>query len=174
MKRLTGLLPLGMSLAAMLACTALWSGESRQAAGSAVAPSSRAPARAPESIPLSAGCNNVALTWPSGTPLRVVAASLSPLASLVAIWRHEPALGRFAAFSPFHNAPVDYRTVGVRLEPAMVCLNAPATLARPAISAQEELRGSGPPFGLGATPGERACQPNRWDSRINAATVGQQ
>lgn len=86
---------------------------------------------ATESVPLSAACNNVTLTWPAGTPLGAVAAAINPGDGLVAIWRYDSAQGVFVGFSPRPNAPADYRAIGSRLETAFVCTSAPAVLSRP-------------------------------------------
>jgi hypothetical protein len=84
----------------------------------------------PETLPLSSGCNNVTLTWPDGTPTREVAAAVTPAPVLASIWRLDAATQTFRGFSPIPNAPNDLVTVNM-LEPVYICVQAPATLARP-------------------------------------------
>jgi hypothetical protein len=88
---------------------------------------------ATQQVPLSAGCNNVTLTWTAGTPVTTVAAALNPASALESIWRYDNALGQFSGFSPNPNAPSDYRSVQVLLEPVFICMRAPATLTRPSV-----------------------------------------
>ena len=91
-------------------------------------------AAATEQVNLAAGlCNNVALTWPSGTPLATVAAAVSPANALESIWRQSIQDDRqvFVAFSPLAGAPNDYTTTSSSLEAAFVCVRAAATLNRP-------------------------------------------
>jgi hypothetical protein len=86
-----------------------------------------------DATPLFVGCNNVTLTWASGTPITTVAAAITPGGVLDAIWRFDAAQGRFFGFSSNPNAPSDYTTVGVRLEAVFVCVRQAATLNRPQI-----------------------------------------
>jgi PKD repeat protein len=44
---------------------------------------------ATEQIQLFSGCNNIALTWPSGTAITVVVSALSPSGTLLGIWRFD-------------------------------------------------------------------------------------
>ena len=85
-----------------------------------------------EQVRLIAGCNNVALTWPQGTPTALLARAVSPERALVAIWRFDAQSGRFLAWSPLPGAPNDYPWVG-RLDAVFICVRQPATLARPAL-----------------------------------------
>jgi hypothetical protein len=92
------------------------------------------PAGPTRSDRLIAGCNNVALTFPAGTPLRTVAAGVSESAGLLSIFRLNPATARFLGFAAaapdFAN---DYTTVGARLEAVFICVRAPGTLTQPEV-----------------------------------------
>jgi|GEM_PF-2198280 len=77
-------------------------------------------------------CNAVSLTWPQGTPVATVAASITPQGVLEAIWRFDAVQNRFLGFSPNPNAPSDYVTAN-RLESVFICVRAEATLNRPII-----------------------------------------
>lgn len=83
-----------------------------------------------EQIQLFTGCNNVAVTWPTGTATSVVAAAISPPSALIAIWRFDNASQRFVGYSPIPNAPNDLNTVN-RFDPVFICVNSNATLTRP-------------------------------------------
>jgi PKD repeat protein len=86
-----------------------------------------------DQVPLTPGCTNLTLTWPDGTPVSTVAAAVSPSGTLQAIWRYSAAMGRFLGYTP--TAPSfanDLQTVN-RLDAVFICVNAPATLNRPAI-----------------------------------------
>jgi hypothetical protein len=139
MTRRTRLLSVGLPLAVVLMSSALWwSDQARRSPGPVGArPVAALASTQPETLSLAVGCNNVALTWPTGTPMRVVALAVKPAADLVAIWRHQPAAGRFAGYSPLRSAPLDYAKVSTRLEPAMICVKSAATLSRPPVSAQD-------------------------------------
>jgi hypothetical protein len=80
------------------------------------------------------GCNNLALTFPAGTPLRTVAQGVSAPAGLQSIFRLNNQTGRFAGFSPtvpeFAN---DYTMVTARLETVFICVRAAGTLTQPEI-----------------------------------------
>jgi PKD repeat protein len=83
-------------------------------------------------VQLFAGCNNVAMTWPVGTPMTTVASAVSPPSALMSIFRFDAAAQRFFGFSP--TAPSfanDYTAVLVRLEAVFMCMSGPATLLRP-------------------------------------------
>jgi hypothetical protein len=88
-----------------------------------------------EAIPLIAGCNNVALTWPAGTQVGVVAAAVTPASAVDAIWRQIPVGGTlaFQAWSPVPNAPNDFTATTIRPEAAWICVRTPATLNRPVV-----------------------------------------
>lgn len=80
------------------------------------------------------GCNNLALTFPVGTPLRTVAQSVSAGAQLLSIFRLNNQTGRFTGFSPtvpeFAN---DYTMVTTRLETVFICVRAAGTLTQPEV-----------------------------------------
>ncbi len=87
---------------------------------------------ATEQVQLFPGCNNVASTYPNGTPTSQVAAGVSPSSALIAIWRFDNATQRFAGYSPIPGAPNDLVTLN-RADAIFICVNAPATFTRPAI-----------------------------------------
>lgn len=84
-----------------------------------------------EMVTLSPGCNNITLTWPTGTPAGEVASAVSPASALVAVWRFNNARQVFEGFSPLPHAPSDLVAVD-RLDAVFLCLRAPGTLTRPA------------------------------------------
>jgi hypothetical protein len=90
----------------------------------------RPPPSQTESVPLAVGCNNVALTWPTGTPAEEVAAAVTPAAGLVAIWRYNANTHTFEVFSPLNPQASDLTTVN-RLDAVFVCMRQPGILARP-------------------------------------------
>ena len=85
-----------------------------------------------EGVRLFAGCNNVSLTWPSGTPTSEVAAAVSPSGALVAVWRYDVAQGRFLGFAPQFPQASDLTTVN-GLDAVFICTREPGTLTRPVI-----------------------------------------
>lgn len=91
-------------------------------------------AQAPAPVGLTVGCNNVTLTWPTGTPADEVAAAVSPTAAVVAIWRFDAATQRFAGFAPGFASISDLNGVG-RLDAVFVCVGQAATLSRPSLDA---------------------------------------
>lgn len=86
-----------------------------------------------EMIQLFTGCNNLALTWPAGTPVREVADAITPRGGLEAIWYFDNAQGRFFGFSPIAPFASDYNTVRTSLEAVFICMRSGGTLNRPAI-----------------------------------------
>ncbi|MER3419961.1 MAG: hypothetical protein C4290_05290 [Chloroflexota bacterium] len=85
------------------------------------------PARAQAAVSLAAGCTNVALAEAAGTPLRDVAARISPAEALLGIFVYVGD-GRFRAFSPSApDAVNDYRTVTAPFEPVFICMHEPGT-----------------------------------------------
>lgn len=102
-----------------------------QQGGTTIA-AARATARLTEAVALSAGCSNLVLSWPTGTPLAEVAAALSPSQALRAIFKLDAATGRYRGYSP--SAPAfanDYMTIDAPLDAVFVCVNQAASLARP-------------------------------------------
>jgi hypothetical protein len=85
-----------------------------------------------EMVALVAGCNNLVLTWPNGTPTSQVAAAVSPADAVIAVWRFDAAQGRFFGFSPQAPQASDLATVN-RLDAVFLCLREPGTLSRPAV-----------------------------------------
>ena len=90
------------------------------------------PAPATELVALLPGCNNVALTWPPGTPMSTIAAAITPAGALQSIFLYLTAVGRFIGYAP--NVPstvVDLPATPTRLATVFICVTTPATLARP-------------------------------------------
>lgn len=88
---------------------------------------------AAEPVMLFAGCTNVALTWPAGTPIETVAAAVTPRDQLEAIWQ-QAVVGderRFLAWSPIANAPNDYTATSSSLEAVFICMGAQGSIDRP-------------------------------------------
>ncbi len=85
-----------------------------------------------EMVTLFSGCNNVTLTWPTGTPTSEVAAAVTPASALIAIWRFNNATQTFQGFSPLPNAPNDFTSVN-RADPAFICMRESGSLTRPSI-----------------------------------------
>ena len=87
-----------------------------------------------ESVPLTAGCNNVASTLPNGTaPERIIESMTLPL-QVEAIWRLDAATRRFIGWSLTASliAPeVNDLTALSRLDAVFICVRQPATLYRP-------------------------------------------
>jgi hypothetical protein len=86
-----------------------------------------------EMVPLFAVCNNVALTWPAGTPIVDVAGAITPQNGLEAIWFFDNAQGRFFGFSPVAPFASDYNTTRASLEAVFICMRSGGTLNRPAL-----------------------------------------
>jgi hypothetical protein len=87
-----------------------------------------------QQVSLFATCNNVALTWPGGTPVADIAAAVTPQSGLEAIWYYDNALSRFFAYSPTAPPQVnDYNTTRSRLEAVFICMTTNGTLNRPVI-----------------------------------------
>ena len=90
-------------------------------------------------VDLFVGCNNVALTYPDGTPVNVVVGSVYPQGAMYAIWRlnmtpPSPAQPgpAFEGFAP--AAPQASELQGVNfLEAVFLCVSAPSTITMPAV-----------------------------------------
>lgn len=85
-----------------------------------------------ESIELFRGCNNVSLTWPTGTATSTVAAAITPASNLVSIWRLNNVAQTFTGFSPQFPNNSDLTTVNV-IDAVFVCMTGPGTMARPVL-----------------------------------------
>jgi hypothetical protein len=115
-----------LALAAVAALAGAW-------AWSRGAPARLEAATATDTVTLAATCNNVALTWPGGTPISMVAAAVSPANALESIWK-QTIVGddlRFTAWSPLPGAPNDYTATALQLEAVFICMRAGGTLERP-------------------------------------------
>jgi hypothetical protein len=104
----------------------------RRAAGPGPPVPAGLPSGRSESVPLATACNNVVLTWPTGTPAQEVAAAVTPAVGLVAIWRFDANTRAFEAFSPLSPRASDLTTVN-RLDAVFVCMRQPGLLARPVL-----------------------------------------
>lgn len=83
---------------------------------------------------LGVGCNNVALTWPDGTPASDVAAAVDPPENLAAIWEYQTARQAFVGYAPAAPQASDLQTVGM-LDAAFLCMTGDGVLMRPALGA---------------------------------------
>jgi uncharacterized protein YkwD len=91
-----------------------------------------ASAGAMETVSLVAGCTNVPMTWPAGTPLTMVAAEIAPSGALDAIWRWDSTRNAYLGYSSRPGAPADYATIQQKFEAAFVCMKAAGSMSRPA------------------------------------------
>jgi hypothetical protein len=89
---------------------------------------------ATETVFLSQGCNNVAITWPSGTAPSTIVAAVAPSTAVVAIWRYDAPTQRFLGYAP--TAPLGTSDLPAlnRLEAAYICTTSPGTLTRPVVA----------------------------------------
>jgi hypothetical protein len=83
-----------------------------------------------ETIELFMGCNNVSLTFATGTQTSVVAAAVTPSSAIRSIWRYNNASQTFQGFSPQFPAQSDLQTVNL-FDPVFICMNMPGTFVRP-------------------------------------------
>jgi hypothetical protein len=91
-----------------------------------------APSSSMETISLVAGCTNVPMTWPAGTPLEAVAAQIGPSGALDAIWRWDSTRNAYVGYSARPGAPADYTAVQQKFEAVFVCMKSAGSLSRPA------------------------------------------
>jgi len=108
-------------------------GQSGSATTTATISSAPPPPPTTEPVPLPAGCTNVALTWPVGTPLSTVTAAVSPTTAVLSIFTLDTSTGQFRGFSP--TAPPfanNFIQVETNLQAVFICTTGPATLNRPA------------------------------------------
>ncbi len=126
-------------LLAFLSVPALAAGAALALFGGGAAPATaQQPTPAPstqqtEAVELFRACNNVSLTWVSGTQTSVVASSITPATALIAIWRFNNVAQTFTGYSAEFPDASDLRTVNI-IDAVFVCMNAPGTLNRPALS----------------------------------------
>jgi hypothetical protein len=89
-------------------------------------------------VNLVVGCNNVALTYPDGTPVGVVVGSINPQGAMYAIWRLNatpptPGAGpTYEGFAPAAPQASDLQGVNF-LEAVFLCVSVPATVTMPAV-----------------------------------------
>jgi hypothetical protein len=101
--------------------------------GAAMPVSGQTPA-ATEPVDLVSGCTNVSLTWPAGTPVSIVAVSVSPAGSVRAIWKLDAATQHFLAWSAEAPQASDLTVVNP-LDAVYVCTTAAGVMSRPVLSA---------------------------------------
>ena len=86
-------------------------------------------------VPLAAGCTNVGLSFPDGTPVDVVHDAVHgahiPTHIVEAVWKYDPATRRFLGWSPQSGAPNDFEQVN-RLDAVFICMDAAGQLVQPA------------------------------------------
>ena len=73
------------------------------------------------SVQLYSGCNNIALTFPSGTASQTVVDAVTPAGAVEAIWRYNAAQNTFEAFSPAAPQASDLLSVDF-LDAVWLCL----------------------------------------------------
>jgi hypothetical protein len=89
-------------------------------------------------VNLVVGCNNVALTYPDGTPVGVVVGSINPQGAMYAIWRLNPSPPppstgpTYEGFAPAAPQVSDLEGVNF-LEAVFLCVSVPATITMPAV-----------------------------------------
>ncbi len=76
------------------------------------------------------GCNNLALTFPTGTTVSQITDAILPSTALVAVWRFDNRTQRFLGYSSLPGAPNDYTSVA-RLDAVFICVREPATFTQP-------------------------------------------
>ena len=94
-------------------------------------------------VNLFVGCNNIALTYPDGTPVGVVAASVYPPGALYALWRlnpmppypppYPPPGPRYECYAPAAPQASDLQGVNF-LEAAFLCVSVPSTVTMPEVT----------------------------------------
>ena len=104
-----------------------------------------------ETVELFVGCNNVTLTWPSETPISVVAEAVEPPEVVVAIWRLDNETQIFRAFAPGFPEASDLITVNL-LDTVYLCTAEPAVLTRPLPGALAAATATDTPATETATP----------------------
>jgi hypothetical protein len=112
------------------------------AGGAAAQPEEEGPGMIPPKplrvVNLIVGCNNIALTYPDGTPVGVVIGSINPQGALYAIWRLNPSPPppttgpRYEGFAPAAPQASDLQGVNF-LEAVFLCVSVPATVTMPAV-----------------------------------------
>jgi len=86
-----------------------------------------------DDVPLVAGCNPVSSTWPDGTDVSAVADGVAPPDALDAIWAYDTATGNWLGYSPEGPEGVSDLESIDRLDAIFICVDADATVSRPAI-----------------------------------------
>jgi hypothetical protein len=113
------------------------------AGGAAAQPEEGSPEIFPPPIPvrvvdLAVGCNNIALTYPDGTPVGVVVGSINPQGAMYAIWRLNaapptPGVGpTYEGFAPAAPEASDLQGVNF-LEAVFLCVSVSSAITMPAV-----------------------------------------
>lgn len=74
-----------------------------------------------DTVQLYAGCNNVGLTFPDGTPSEAVVQAVTPPDAVESLWRHNAEQGRFEGFNPAFPGASDLLSVNF-LDAAWLCM----------------------------------------------------
>ena len=106
----------------------------------AASPAYAQPARV---VTLFAGCNNISVTFPTGTSSSAVASTVSPANSVDALWRLDNAAGRYLGFAPAAPQASDLLTVGF-LDAVFVCVTQQASMSMPGVPAPAPVQPSTP------------------------------
>jgi len=94
------------------------------------APADNVEAGTADVVPLVAGCNPVASTFPDATSIETIAGAVSPPEILISIWEFEA--GIWLGYSP-QFPDVSDLTEKDFLDVAFLCVNAPGSFTRPDI-----------------------------------------
>jgi hypothetical protein len=90
-------------------------------------------------------CNNVAITFPDGTPSEEVVQAVNPADAVESLWRHSGSQNRFQGFNPQFPAASDLMSVNF-LDAVWLCM-------RPAAGATAPSGGGSAPGGGSTSPG---------------------
>jgi hypothetical protein len=90
-------------------------------------------------------CNNIAITFPEGTPSEEVVHAVNPPDAVESLWRHSSSQNRFEGFNPQFAAASDLMSVHF-LDAVWLCM-------RPAAGATAPSSGGSAPGGGGTSPG---------------------
>jgi hypothetical protein len=99
---------------------------------------------------LYAGCNNISLTFPDGTPSQTVVQAVSAPDAVEAMWRYNPVLIGFEGFSPAYPQASDLLSVNF-LDAVWLCMVLPGPPPTPTESPFPQRTPAQPPP---ATPAE--------------------
>lgn len=86
-----------------------------------------------ERLSLSAGCNQVALTWPAGTSLRIITDALARKDGIDMVWRYSADESRYEHWNPAELGTTDAAT-RAQPEEVVICLASGSLLTRPKLA----------------------------------------